>query len=84
MKCNLLSCLLFSVVFLSVITTKMMMVDGHQLNGNNVICECKCMNWSEYSTPSQLMTNCDSCNVATCRKMGGSCTSGSIFSINCT
>ncbi len=76
--------LLFIVVFLSVTTTKMMMVNGLQLNGTNVICECKCLNWSEYSNPSKVMANCDSCNVAACRKMGGSCTSGSIFGINCT
>lgn len=69
--------------FLSVATTKMM-IDDHQTNGTNVICECKCLNWSEYSNPSKLMADCDSCNTAACRTMGGSCTSGSIIGINCT
>ena len=61
-----------------------MIMDDHQINGTNVICECKCLNWSEYSNPSKLMADCDSCNVAACRTMGGSCESGSIFRINCT
>ncbi|CAF4682268.1 unnamed protein product, partial [Rotaria magnacalcarata] len=65
-------------------TTKIMMVNDRELNGTNVICECECLNWSEHSKPSELMANCDSCNVAACRKMGGSCTSGSIFRISCT
>ncbi|CAF1546235.1 unnamed protein product [Rotaria magnacalcarata] len=47
-----------------------MMVNDRELNGTNVICECECLNWSEHSKPSELMANCDSCNVAACRKMG--------------
>lgn len=65
-------------------TTKMMMVNGRQLNSTEVKCTCECLNWSEYSNPSELMVNCDSCNAAACRKMGGSCTSGSIFRVSCT
>ncbi|CAM4750578.1 unnamed protein product [Rotaria magnacalcarata] len=58
------------MIFLSVTTTKIMMVNDRELNGTNVICECECLNWSEHSKPSELMANCDSCNVAACRKMG--------------
>lgn len=72
--------------FLSVTArTRMMMInDNNQIiNSANVICGCTCLNWSEYSTPSEIMVNCDSCNTAACRKMGGSCSSGTIIGINC-
>jgi hypothetical protein len=72
------------MVILSVMATKMMMANAHQLKDTNVICECECLNWSEYSNPSEPMANCDLCNVAACRKMGGSCRSGSIIKISCT
>lgn len=84
MNCNLIACLLYATVFLSVTTAKTIMVNGPQPNGTDVTCQCECLNWSEYSNPSELMANCDSCNAAACRKMGGSCKSGSIFKISCT
>ena len=84
MKCNLLSCLLFTMVFLSIMTTKMMMVNALQSDGTYVTCKCECMNWSEHSTPSEPMANCNTCNAAACRTMGGSCTSGTIIRITCT
>lgn len=61
-----------------------MIVTGQQSTSSGVVCACKCLNWSEYSTPSEPMADCSSCNVAACRKMGGSCESGSIFGITCT
>ncbi|CAF1032652.1 unnamed protein product [Adineta steineri] len=84
MKCNILSCLLFAMVFLSIMTTKMMMVNAYPSNGTSVTCSCRCLNWSEFSTPSEPMASCDTCNAAACRKMGGSCTSGTITGISCT
>ena len=46
---------------------------GHNNNNNN-----------KDDDISKLMANCDSCNAVACRTVGGSCTSGSIFGINCT
>jgi len=59
------------------------LVEGRQLNVANVTCQCECLNWSEYSTPSEPMANCDTCDASACRKMGGSCESGTIIKVTC-
>ncbi|CAF1511177.1 unnamed protein product [Adineta steineri] len=65
-------------------TTKMIIVNAQQSNSTGVTCTCECLNWSEYSKPSEVMANCDSCKATVCRKMGGSCTSGTIIKVICT
>ncbi|CAF1450568.1 unnamed protein product [Adineta ricciae] len=76
MKCNVFLTLIFIL--------SLFVVHADPINQNPVhTCQCECLNWSEYSTPSEPLPDCSMCNVAACRKMGGSCAHGAIIKISC-